>query len=188
MSFYFAKSADNLGEPDFKAPIVEAIETSSDRLLLFKHFPLLRTILPIIPASITAIVPQTAGISKVLKNLSTQVEQLTANPSSLQECPHPVIFEKLLMTGGDKTEKALNQQSLLHESQSLLFGGTEAVSNQMMLGIWHLLENSTNVRRLKDELFLAWPKLESVPRFEDLEKLPFLVIAHFPIPSASNLL
>jgi hypothetical protein len=187
MYFYFAKSADSLGEPDFKAPIVEAMEVSSDRILLFKHFPLLQTILSILPTYISAITPQTSGISKVLKILSTRVEQVLANPSSLQECPYPVIVEKLLIAGGNNTEKALNRQSLLHESQSLLFGGTEAVSNQMMLGIWHLLENPTNVRRLKNELLLAWPKLENAPTFEDLEKLPFLVRFHFPIPRTSNM-
>jgi hypothetical protein len=44
-----------------------------------------------------------------------------------------------------------------------------------MLGTFHLLENPGLLMRLKDELYEHWPNLEKVPRFQDLEKLPFLV-------------
>lgn len=43
-----------------------------------------------------------------------------------------------------------------------------------MLGTFHLLENPKLLKRLRDELQTIWPELEKSPRFEDLEKLPFL--------------
>jgi hypothetical protein len=178
MSFYFAKSVDALGEPDFKASIVEAMEESADCLLLFKHFPWLQSVVSLLPTSLAVvIIPQTSGIGRVVHILSTRVKQLMANPSSLEECSHPVIFKNLLQTEANSKEVALNERSLLQESQSLLFGGSETVSNQIMLGTWHLLESPDNVRRLKSELLKAWPALDNTPSLEDLERLPFLVIS-----------
>ena len=178
MSFCFAKSVDALGEPDFKAPIVEAMYDASDCLLLFKHFPLLQSTIFRLPRSLTVmIVPQTSGITRVMKVLSRQVTQLIADNSGVCEFPHPVVFQKLLDRGANAKEKALNKRTMLHEAQSLLFGGSDTVSNQMMLGVWHLLENPDYVRKLKEELYAAWPVLEDLPSFEELEKLPFLVIS-----------
>lgn len=176
-SFCFAKSVDALGEPEFKAPIVEAMEVSSDCLVLFKHFPWLQTILFLLPQSLALrIAPQISGIYRVTKFLSTQVKQVVANPSSLEEISHPVIFHQLLSAEANKGQKIPDEKSLLQEAQSLLFGGSDTVSNQTMLGIWHMLENPSLVRRLKKELLGAWPVLGTSPSFESLEKLPFLVL------------
>ena len=178
MAFCFAKSVDALGEADFKAPIVEAMHDASDCLLLFKHFPWLQTIMFLLPRPLTImIIPQTSGITRVMKVLSPQVTQLIANPSVVKEFPHPVIFQKLLATEANTREKVLDEKKMLHEAQSLLFGGSDTVSNQMMLGVWHLLENPDNIQRLKEELYAAWPVLEKTPSLEELEKLPFLVIS-----------
>ncbi|KIN07937.1 hypothetical protein OIDMADRAFT_99899 [Oidiodendron maius Zn] len=175
MSFCFAKSVDALGEADFKAPIVEAMYDASDCLLLFKHFPLLQSTIFRLPRSLTVmIVPQTSGITRVMKVLSRQVTQLIADNSGVREFPHPVVFQKLLDRGANAKGKALNERRMLHEAQSLLFGASDTVSNQMMLGVWHLLENPDYVRKLKEELYAAWPVLEDSPSFEELEKLPFL--------------
>lgn len=180
MSFCFAKSVDALGEPDFKAPIVEAMKDASDCLLLFKHFPWLQTLMMLLPVPLTVkIMPQTSGIVKVKEVLSPLVKQLMKNPCSLKESLYPVVFDKLLNTNTTGSENAPNQRSLLQEAQSLLFGGSDTVSNQMMLGVWHLLDSPENVRKLKNELIEAWPVLENTPSFEDLEKLPFLVITLF---------
>lgn len=187
MSFCFANSVDALGEPDFKAPIVEAMQEASNCLLLFKHFPLLQSVVQLLPQALTVmIIPQTAGIFKVTKVLSAQVKQLVADPSSLKQFSHPTIFQKLLDTEASNKRKALKERNLLQEAQSLLFGGSDTVSNQIMLGTWHLLESLNNTRRLKNELFEAWPVLENIPSFEELEKLPFLVSSCTPLWSGSE--
>ncbi|KAJ8064720.1 hypothetical protein OCU04_007039 [Sclerotinia nivalis] len=63
---------------------------------------------------------------------------------------------------------------LYEKAQSLMFGGSDTVGNASMLGIYHALENPESVRRLKAERLEVWPKLDSPPRFEALEKLPYL--------------
>ena len=45
----------------------------------------------------------------------------------------------------------------------------------LMTDIFHILENSDILKKLKEELFVAWPEMEQVPKYEELEKLPYLV-------------
>lgn len=181
MSFCFANSVDALGEPDFKAPIVEAMQDASDCFLLFKHFPLLQSVVSLLPGSLAAmILPQSLGIARIKRILSKQIKHLVADPSNLKTFSHPIIFQKLLdpeASNKSKARKALNERNFLQEAQSLLFNGCDPVSNQIMLGTWSLLENPGNARKLKNELLEAWPALDKIPTFEELEKLPYLVIS-----------
>jgi Cytochrome P450 len=44
-----------------------------------------------------------------------------------------------------------------------------------MTGVYHLLRDPEAKQRLVDEVHTVWPVLDDqVPRYEDLEKLPFL--------------
>lgn len=56
----------------------------------------------------------------------------------------------------------------------MLFAGTDTVSNTVMLAIFHILEQPAVYKRLQDELIEFWPDLNTTPRYEELEKLPFL--------------
>jgi hypothetical protein len=44
-----------------------------------------------------------------------------------------------------------------------------------MITAYHVLHNPQVQQRLEAELREAWPILEEIPRFEVLEKLPYLV-------------
>ncbi len=44
-----------------------------------------------------------------------------------------------------------------------------------MTGVYHLLRHPETMRKLVDEVHTAWPVLHQTPKYEDLEKLPFLV-------------
>jgi Cytochrome P450 len=71
-------------------------------------------------------------------------------------------------------------ESLYEESQSLLFAGTDTIGATLMHGSFYILNLPDVYGRLKEELYAAWPDLETVPSLSisDLEKLPFLV-CHF---------
>jgi cytochrome P450 len=175
-SFCFAKSLDALGEPDFKAPIVEAMEASLPAMIFFKHFGLIRKILFSLPPWLTVkFIPQTEGLIKFQKMLRAQIKEVRENPEALEDAPHPIIYHELLSTELGKGEKVPSASSLYEEAQSLTFKGVDAASNTIMLGTWHLLDQPALVHRLKKELLSAWPVLEKAPRYEALEKLPFLV-------------
>jgi Cytochrome P450 len=175
-SFCFAKSVDALGEPDFKAPIIEAMEASLPAFVLFKHFSLIRKAVFNMPPWLSIRVsPQTAGLVQLQQILGRQVNEVVKNPESLKDAPHPIIYHKLLDKDANKSGVVPVAGSLYEEAQALMFGGADITGNTLMLGTFHLLENSSLLKRLKDELYSAWPNLENAPRFENLEMLPFLV-------------
>ncbi|KAG0650114.1 Cytochrome P450 monooxygenase yanH [Hyphodiscus hymeniophilus] len=174
MSFCFARSVDALGEPEFKSPIVEAMEASLPASILFKHFNLIRKVAFALPGLSSWISPPMAGLTRLKKILVSQVREVTATPYSALEAPQKTIYNELLSpaaTGGKK----VNTMSLYEEAQALVFGGTDTTANTLMVGIFHMLEQPALVSRLRKELLEVWPVLEDVsPKFEELEKLPFL--------------
>jgi hypothetical protein len=175
-SFCFAKSVNALAEPGFKAPIIEAMEASLPAFVLFKHFSLIRRAVFGMPPWLSVIVsPQTAGLINLQRVLGAQVTEVANNPGSLRDTPHRIIYHELLSPEASKGAPLPSVGSLYEEAQALMFGGGDTTGNTLMLGTFHLLESPDLIARMKKELRDAWPILDQPPRFEDLEKLPFLV-------------
>lgn len=175
-SFCFAKSVDALAEPDFKAPIIEAMEASLPAFVLFKHFSFIRRAVFGMPPWLSVVVsPQTAGLVRLQQLLGAQVTDVVKNPDSLKGAPHQIIYHELLNPEASKGAPLPSAGSLYEEAQALMFGGADTTGNTLMLGTFYVLESPGLVKRLKDELKRAWPVLNKPPKFEDLEKLPFLV-------------
>ncbi|KIN06778.1 hypothetical protein OIDMADRAFT_99334 [Oidiodendron maius Zn] len=174
-SFCFAKSVNALAEPDFRAPILEAMEASLPAFVLFKHFSIIRRAVFGMPPWLSVLVsPQTAGLIRLQQVLGAQVTDVVKNPESLQGAPHRIIYHELLNPEASKGLPLPSAGSLYEEAQALLFGGSDITGNTLMLGTFHLLESPSLLKRMKEELLRAWPALDKPPRFEDLEKLPFL--------------
>jgi len=174
-SFCFAKSVNALAEPDFKAPIVEAMEASLPAFIIFKHFSLIRKAVFGMPPWLSVIIsPQTAGLIQLQQLLGAQVTEVVNKPESLKDAPHRIIYHELLDPEANKGAPLPSPGSLYEEAQALMFGGADTTANALMLGTFHLLRRPNLVEKLKVELKNAWPVLDSPPKLEDLEKLPFL--------------
>ncbi|PQE29408.1 Cytochrome P450 protein [Rutstroemia sp. NJR-2017a WRK4] len=175
-SFCFATSANALSVPDFQSPIILAMEASHESNPLFKHFPHLRILITNLPTHLSAILsPRTSGLAHLQKMLATQVNSVLASPAKLNSAPHRTIYHELLNPPPNRGHSVKNKRDLIDEAQALTFGGVDTVGNTLMLGIHHLLDNPPMAQRLKSELLSIWPDLHSPPpRFESLEKLPYL--------------
>lgn len=59
----------------------------------------------------------------------------------------------------------------------LISAGTDTTANALSQGFYHLLSdgNEDVLKRLEDELKMAWPEKDSPFSFEQAEKLPYLV-------------
>lgn len=144
--------------------------------LIFKHFSLVRkSVFSMPPWLSVRVSPQTAGLINVQQILRRQVNEVVKHPESLQDTPHPTIYHQLLNREANKSGVIPEAASLYEEAQALMFGGTDTTGNALMLGTFHMLENQSLLKRLKKELRMNWPDLDKTPRFEDLQKLPFLV-------------
>lgn len=176
-SFCFAKSVDALGEPDFKAPIIEAMEASLPASIVFKHFSMIRKVVFAMPPWLSALtIPKMAGLTRLQQLLGAQVKEVTSNPYSLLEAPHKIIYNELLSPQANGGGKVPNATSLYEEAQALTFGGADTNGNVLMLGVFNMLEQPPLMARLRKELLDVWPVFENAPpKFEELEKLPLLV-------------
>ena len=105
--------------------------------------------------------------------LDAQVEEVLANPDSLQSVSHPIIYHHLLTP--QKGYKIPSALSLKDEALLLVNAGVDTVSNALIIGIINVLDNPEIHQKLKAELREAWPKLEEKRKYEELESIPYLV-------------
>ncbi|KAF7874896.1 hypothetical protein EAF04_002070 [Stromatinia cepivora] len=174
-SFCFATSVEALSAPKFRAPVVLSMEDSLPSVITFRHFPLIRDIITGMPAWLSRkISPVTAGLIDMQQMFRSQVNDIVDHPEKLREAPHKTIYHELMNPSASKGVAVTDKLHLYEEAQSLMFAGSDTVGNASMLGIYYSLENPDIVRRLKAEILKVWPKLDEPPRFETLEKLPYL--------------
>jgi hypothetical protein len=68
----------------------------------------------------------------------------------------------------------------LDEAGILLGTGADSTAVALMVAAHFVLQNPQIRQRLEAELREAWPVLEEIPRYEVLEKLPYLVRPRYP--------
>ncbi|KFX89674.1 hypothetical protein V490_06862 [Pseudogymnoascus sp. VKM F-3557] len=193
-TFCFAQSVDAIDEPEFAAPIVEAMDNTLPAFHAFKYFPLLRkSILSIPPWLSLKISPQMAGLSRLQMLLGKQVTDVIANPDSLKDSPHPIIYSRLLDPDVQKGNPIPDATSLYEEAQSLVFAGGVTVADTLMTGYFQILSQPSLYTKLQAEVLGVWPDIDSPPKFEVLETLPTLTatikesLRHSPGVSSSLL-
>lgn len=106
-----------------------------------------------------------------------QIDALIANPEGLKDAPHPIIYSRLLdpdVRGADAAPPT--RRSLQDEAQVMMFAGSDTVAHTLVTGIFHILGNPAVHQKLFAELVQGWPDLGTVPSYEELEKLPYLVL------------
>ena len=177
-TFCFDKSVDAIDAPEFKAPIVEAMDNSLPTFHLFKHFPLFRkTIFSLPPWLAIKASPETAGLTHLQVILGEQVKDVTTNPQSLIDTQYPTIYQRLLDPEAHKGHPIPNATALYEEAQTMLFAGGVTVGDTLMTGTFYILDQPLLYQRLRAEVFEAWPDLNNPPPFEVLETLPILTSA-----------
>lgn len=108
--------------------------------------------------------------------LLRQINDLTNDPEKLKLLPHSMtIFHRLMDAEAYRNKTVPSAGSLYEETQALMFGGIDTVGNTLMVGTYHLLQQSDKLQKLKAELSAAWPSLnEHEPKLRDLKNLPYL--------------
>lgn len=109
--------------------------------------------------------------------LAKQIDGLIANPDTLKDAPHPTIYSRLLdptVRGADAAPPT--RDSVQDEAQVMMFAGSDTVAHTLITGLFHILDNPAVHEKLFAELAQAWPDLAAAPGYEELEKLPYLVL------------
>ena len=175
--YSFGKSIDAINEPDFKAPIIVAMDASQPVFVGFKHFPLYKNMIVNCPPRISRILsPATSGLVDLQQILGAQIEQLMRNPEEqLKLLPHnQTIYHHLLDPESYKSGSVPEAGSLYEEGQALMFAGADTVGNALMLGTFYIAKSHSVLANLKSELFAAFSDPSRPPAVRELEKLPYL--------------
>lgn len=107
--------------------------------------------------------------------LIAQIDAILRDPAELALTPHPIIYHALLSPEANKGRPLPSRRSLLDEAGILLGAGADSTAVTLMVAAHYVLRNPQIRQRLEAELREAWPVLEEIPRYEVLEKLPYLV-------------
>lgn len=128
-----------------------------------------------------------ADTSVTLQTLARQIDELIANPETLKDSPHPIIYSRLFdptVRGADAAPPT--RESLQDEAQVMMFAGSDTVAHTLTTGLFHVLDNPAVHEKLFAELAQAWPDLAVAPGYEELEKLPYLVLLPSPRCCGNN--
>ncbi|KAF8488484.1 putative P450 monooxygenase [Russula emetica] len=177
-SFLFATCSDQLAYPGFQGEIVKGFDMCVPSVTMAKHSIVFLWIVRYFPPSILMhLAPTLKGVVVFRRTLEVQVKNVLRNPKLLDDAPHRVIYNELLNSETNKGQPPPTELHLYHEALALFAGGSHPVAVTLMIGVYHLLRNPEIKQRLVDEMHTAWPVLDQTPRYEDLEKLPFLAKA-----------
>lgn len=175
----FGKSVDAIQAPDFKAPIIVAMDEAMVTFVGFKHATWFKNMIINCPPKISRIIsPGTAGLVDLQESIRASIAELGEKPveGTTSFLPHDqTIFHSLRSPEAFKSGTAPSTDSLYEEAQALLFGGGDTTGNTLMVLFFHLMRRPEVMAKLQQEIRAAWPDLNRpAPSDRDLEKLPYL--------------
>ncbi|KAK8090045.1 hypothetical protein PG997_005006 [Apiospora hydei] len=189
--FCFGTSLDALEVPEFKAPLLVAMDAALPGFVVMKHFPLLRKIALHLPSwhketdhPTTTVqahrhpLPRPSRPPRTQEMVRQQVANVIAHPEILKSQPHATVYHRLL--DPEAQQHAHPAAVLFDEANTLMFEATHTVADPTMFGLFHILSNPALHARLLAEIRSVWPDSDSdsdsdnAPRLEVLETLPLL--------------
>lgn len=176
MAFCYAKDWDATNVPDFKSDIVIASQNVLPILTMRKYSGTLVKMMRYIPVWFGKNFgsPVTRALFLLREMITDQIDEILRDPGSLENAPHRIIYHSLLDPDANKGRPLPSRLSLRHEAAALLGAGSDSTAITATTTLYHVLHNPEIQQRLVKELRTAWPVLEEVPRYEVLEKLPYL--------------
>ncbi|KAF2201393.1 cytochrome P450 [Delitschia confertaspora ATCC 74209] len=145
-------------------------KTGQSKLLWFKHFPFLWTILKgMPPAWLLKMEPQAAVALRWERDNKALAHDIL---SGRYEGEKHTVIHHLLSSPLPPDEKGFDR--IWEESTSLVGAGGETVANTLCTVIFHVLQNEDILHRLTEELRIAIPDPFQIPPTHTLASLPYL--------------
>lgn len=108
--------------------------------------------------------------------MGDQIDKIMKDPSSLENYDHETIYHHFLTPQPENLRlPPVTREWLLDEGLYMRFAGSDTVGNTCTVAAYHILTNKDVYTKLFNALKEAWPDRDDLPRYEILEKLPYLV-------------
>jgi cytochrome P450 len=173
----FGSSVDAINAPEFKAPIIAAMDASYPVVVRFKHSFLYKDMILGCPPKISKVIsPSTRGLVDMQLLIKGQIQDLVQHPEKIEYLPHNMtIYHCLMDKEAYRSNTVPSEGSLYEETQALLVAGSDTTGNALMVGSFHLLKNKEIYFKFKTEIQTAWETAgKSGPEMRLLETLPYL--------------
>lgn len=101
------------------------------------------------------------------------IKIISGQNTSNKGVQHRTVFHELLQSNLPPEE--LSVERLKHEAASITGAGIDTTKTTLALATFHILDNSSVLKRLREELKTRIPHAnEAMPPLHELESLPFL--------------
>jgi hypothetical protein len=107
------------------------------------------------------------------KEMRSQIQDVMDDRNQgYKDAAHPTVFKSLLDSDLPPQEKTIDR--LQDEGVTLVGAGQETVKATLTIATYHILQNPTVTKTLKEELLAAIPDPANPPELSKLEQLPYL--------------
>lgn len=175
--YAFARSDHLIEDKAFGKPVTDYLLTGTHYGKWIQHVEIILKFINALPEAISAnFVPGWKGFLKMKKDILAQIAEIKATENTEKwqfDVSHPTIFHDMLsskiLPPEEKTVTRLGQ-----EGQIIVQGGTLTTSWTLAIATFHLLNDPSTLRKLRDDLFTALPDPHAVVPLAELEQIPYL--------------
>ncbi|KAF2119264.1 cytochrome P450 [Lophiotrema nucula] len=173
VGYAYERQYNFVDQPEFAAPLNQAMMDLLEPVHWVVQFPLLNTIMQSLPDwLLVKMEPKMESVVKFNKELTDQITSILSQPKDTEKSTDNTIFRELLDSGLPSQELTLTR--LHHESISIIGAGVESTMRTLVVCCFHVLEQPQVRERLFKELKEAVPDPSNMPGWDDLAKLPYL--------------
>jgi cytochrome P450 len=178
--YAYGESYNYLAEDDFKVEWKETVVGGSANGVLLRQFPWALPVLKGTPLSILKWAnPKAAALVSWQHMIRRQVEAILENSRQGKKATG-TIFQAVLDSDLPDEEKTADR--LQDEGQTLVGAGSETTAKTLSIITFYLLQDKTQLQKLRDELASVPLKPEGGSLLSHLEGLPYLVNPQQQIP------
>lgn len=176
--YAFARSGHLVNMPDFGRATIESIQKGTHMGTVVKHIPWALQLITALPDVLTErYVPGWNEFNRLRMTIRaqiTEIKQLLQSGNWRSEVGHRTIFHELMASSSLPPEEKTVER-LAHDGQVLNQAGTLTTSYALCVAVYHLLDQPDCLRKLRDELLVAFPKPNALTMsIADLQQLPYL--------------
>jgi cytochrome P450 len=169
--YAYGDSSGILEREDLKNEFRDAVTGATTFCHFMRFFPILVSLLDIMPWFILWLQPMYKGYFEMERKLKEQSTYTLRNGEGEKETR--TIFQALSDPSLPAEERT--PVRLKNEAMTMMGAGTETTARVLATGSFHLYRNEAMVQRLRDELKTVMPEPSSKVSWGQLEKLPYLV-------------
>ncbi|KAL9124190.1 MAG: hypothetical protein Q9217_006456 [Psora testacea] len=173
--YAFAASPGFMEHPDFAPFWHETIMALSANGYLINHFTWLEPLMRSMPLWLTGLIsPGMIALINQQLSLEKQVNEMKASlAQGKKDTEQRTIFYDILSNDQVRPQEK-ETEHLVTEAQAVVGAGTVTTAHTLSILVYHLLSNPDILARTQNELRALMADLDTKPRWQHLEQLPYL--------------